>query len=67
MTGIRFHNTQLWVFNTTHVILDNISNIIEDQRVGSGVGATSIRANSTYVTVKNSYFYTRIMEDQVPL
>ena len=59
MTGIRFHNTQLWVFNTTHVILDNISNIIEDQRVGSGVGATSIRANSTYVTVKNSYFYTR--------
>ncbi len=59
MTGIRFHNTQLWLTNTHHVILDNVSNVIEDQRVGSGVGATSIRDNSTYVTVKNSYFYTR--------
>ena len=59
ITGINFHNTQLWVFNTHHVVLDRISNVIEDQRVGSGVGATSIRANSTWVTVKNSYFYTR--------
>ncbi|WP_405267437.1 hypothetical protein [Methanobrevibacter sp.] len=59
MTGIRFHNTQLWLTNTHHVILDNVSNVIEDQRVGSGVGATSIRDNSTYVTVKNGYFYTR--------
>ena len=59
VTGIYFHNTQLWVFNTTHVVLDRVSNVIEDQRVGSGVGATSIRANSTWVTVKNGYFYTR--------
>ncbi|WP_405320094.1 Ig-like domain repeat protein [Methanobrevibacter thaueri] len=59
MTGINFHNTQLWLFNTHHVVLDRVSNVIEDQRVGSGVGATSIRANSTWVTVKNSYFYTR--------
>ena len=59
ITGINFHNTQLWVFNTHHVVLDRVSNVIEDQRVGSGVGATSIRANSTWVTVKNSYFYTR--------
>ena len=59
VTGINFHNTQIWLFNTNHVVLDNISNVIEDRRIGSGVGATSIRANSTYVTVKNSYFYTR--------
>ena len=59
MTGINFHNTQLWLSNTHHVVLDRVSNVIEDQRVGSGVGATSIRDNSTWVTVKNSYFYTR--------
>ena len=59
VSGLRFHNTQLWIANTHHVVLDNISNVIEDQRVGSGVGATSVRENCTYVTVKNSYFYTR--------
>ena len=59
MTGITFHNTQLWLFNTHHVVLDRVNNIIEDQRVGSGVGATSVRQNSTWVTIKNGYFYTR--------
>ena len=59
VTGIYFHNTQVWLENVTHVVLDNISVVVEDQRVGSGVGATSIRSNSSYVTVKNSYFYTR--------
>ncbi len=59
ISDLNFHNTQIWVYNAHHVVLDHISNVIEDQRVGSGVGATSIRANSTYVTVKNSYFYTR--------
>ena len=59
VTGITFHNTQVWVYNADYVTLDNISVIVEDQRVGSGVGATSIRQNSTYVTVKNSYFYTK--------
>ncbi|WP_295617700.1 Ig-like domain-containing protein [uncultured Methanobrevibacter sp.] len=59
VTDIVFHNSQIWVFNAHNVTLDHINNTIEDQRVGSGNGATSIRANSTYVTVKNSYFYTR--------
>ena len=59
VTGIYFHNTQLWLTNTHHVTLDNISAIVEDHRVGSGVGQTSIRDNSTYITVKNSHFYTR--------
>ena len=59
VTDIVFHNSQIWVYNAHNVTLDHINNTIEDQRVGSGNGATSIRANSTYVTVKNSYFYTR--------
>ena len=59
VTGITIHNTQVWLYNTHHVTLDNISVIVEDARIGSGVGATSVRANSTWCTVKNSYFYTR--------
>ena len=58
VTGITFHNTQVWLQNTDHVTLDNISVIVLNQRVGSGVGVTSIRENSTYITVKNSYFST---------
>jgi hypothetical protein len=59
VTGIYFHNTQVWIANTHDVVLDNISVVVEDQRVGSGVGATSIRENSTNVILKNSYLYTR--------
>ena len=58
VTGITFHNTQVWLYNTNHVTLDNISVIVLNQRVGSGVGVTSIRQNSSYITVKNSYFST---------
>ena len=56
VTGIYFYNTQLWLTNTHHVTLNNISAIVEDQPVGSGVGQTSIRENSTYVTVKKQLF-----------
>ena len=59
VTGIYFHNTQLWISNTHDVVLDNISVVVEDQRVGSGVGATTIRDNSSNVVLKNSYLYTR--------
>ena len=59
ITGIYFHNTQIWISNTTNVVLDNISVVVEDQRVGSGVGATTIRDNSSNVVLKNSYLYTR--------
>ena len=59
VSGITFHNTQVWLTNTDHVTLDNISVIVEGQRIGSGVGVTAIRDNSSYITVKNSYFYTR--------
>ena len=59
ISGIYLHNTQLWISNTSHVVFDNISVVVEDQRVGSGVGATSVRDNSSYILIKNSYFYTR--------
>ena len=59
VTGIYFHNTQIWISNTHDVVLDGISVVVEDQRVGSGVGATSIRDNSSNVVLKNSYLYTR--------
>ena len=59
ISGLYLHNTELWISNTTNVVFDNISVVVEDQRVGSGVGATSVRDNSSYVTLKNSYFYTR--------
>ena len=59
ITGIYFYNTQLWLYNTNHVTLDNITAVVDSQTVGSGVGQTSIRANSSYITVKNSHFYTK--------
>lgn len=59
ISNIYLHNTELWIYNTTNVVFDNISVVVEDQRVGSGVGATTVRQNSSYVTLKNSYFYTR--------
>ncbi|WP_303234832.1 beta strand repeat-containing protein [Methanosphaera cuniculi] len=58
VTGINLHNTQLWVSAVNHVTLDNISAVVKDQRVGSGVGQTSIRDGSEYITVRNSYFFT---------
>ncbi|WP_455646135.1 beta strand repeat-containing protein [Methanosphaera sp.] len=59
VTGINLHNTQLWISGASYVVLDNISAVVEDQRVGSGVGQTSIRNNATYITLKNSYIRTK--------
>lgn len=59
VTGIHFHNTQLWISEVSHITLDNISAIVEDQKVGSGLGQTSIRNNATYITVKNSLISTK--------
>ena len=59
ITGIYFYNTQLYINNTENVTLNNITVINEDQVVGGGIGVTSIRGNSSYITVKNSYFRTK--------
>lgn len=58
VTGVYFHNTQLWIYGTHHVTFDNVSVVVENQRIGSGVGIFSIRENSRYITVKNSYLHT---------
>ncbi|MEE1117310.1 MAG: hypothetical protein UHX91_03620, partial [Methanosphaera sp.] len=58
ITNINFHNTQIFVKNSTHVTFDNVNITVYNQRIGSGVGVLSIRENSTYVTVKNSYIHT---------
>jgi uncharacterized Zn-binding protein involved in type VI secretion len=41
------------------MVFDNISNVVISKGIGWGVGQTSIRENSTNITVKNSYFYTK--------
>ena len=58
VSGIIFHNTQVWIYDAHNVVLNNISVIVENKRVGSGVGTTTIRHGSTNVTLKNSYIYT---------
>ena len=57
VSGIIFHNTQVWIYDAHNVVLNNISVIVENKRVGSGVGTTAIRHGSTNVTLKNSYIY----------
>ena len=58
VSGIIFHNTQVLIYDAHNVVLNNISVIVENKRVGSGVGTTAIRHGSTNVTLKNSYIYT---------
>ena len=58
VSGIIFHNTQVWIYDAHNVVLNNISVIVENKRVGSGVGTIAIRHGSTNVTLKNSYIYT---------
>ena len=59
ITGIYFNNTQLFVKNAENVTLNNITVNNEDLQLGSGVGVTSIRDNSSNIRVLNSYFRTK--------
>jgi len=59
ITGINFYNTQLFVINATNVTIDHINATVNGNHVGGGIGQTSIRENSTNITVKNSNFYTK--------
>lgn len=59
VNDLKFYNTQVFVRNASNVILDNINVTVENQRIGSGVGVTSIRDYSHNVTVRNSYFRTK--------
>jgi hypothetical protein len=59
ITGLYTYNTQFYVRNANNIVFDNISNVVNSARIGWGVGQTSIGHNSTNITVKNSYFYTK--------
>ena len=59
ITGINLHNTQFWISAVKHVVIDNVSAVVEDQRVGSGVGQTTIRNYAENITLKNSYISTK--------
>jgi hypothetical protein len=59
VSGIYFYNTQIFIKNANHVTINNISAIVEDRAVGSGVGQTAIRENSSYITVENSTISTK--------
>ncbi len=59
VTGIYFYNTQIFIKNASHVTINNISAIVEDRAVGSGVGQTAIRDNSSYVIIENSTISTK--------
>ncbi|MDO5825057.1 MAG: Ig-like domain repeat protein [Methanosphaera sp.] len=58
VTGIYLYNTQLYVRNANHITFNNITTRVYGQKVGSGVGQTSIRDNSSYIVVENSTFTT---------
>ena len=62
---IIFHNTQVWIYDAHNVVLKNISVIVENKRVGSGVGTTTIRHGSTNVTV--SYTHLDVYKRQLLL
>ena len=56
-SGIYLYNTQFWVTQTTNITFTNMSMVVSNQRVGSGVGQTAVRA-STFITLRDCYIYT---------
>ena len=59
VSDIHFFNSQIFVKNSHHIIFNNITAIVDTSTVGRGVGQTSIRDNSSFVTVENSTFSTK--------
>lgn len=59
ITGISFHNTRVCLYNTSNVMINNISCINNGQSIGKGVGAFTVREGSENITVTNSFFMTR--------
>ena len=56
VSGLKFLNTAFYITTAHNVVIDNINMVANMSGVGSGTGFLSIRSNSSYVTVKNSYF-----------
>lgn len=59
ISGIYFNNTQLFIKNAENITINNITVNNEDLQLGSGVGVTSIRENSSNVQVLNSHFRSK--------
>ena len=55
VTGLTLFNTQCFIQSNS--TCDNITNIVNDSRIGTGLGQTAISGEN--VTLKNSYIYTR--------
>jgi hypothetical protein len=58
ISGLYLNNTQCWVYNLHNATLYNMTMHVENARVGSGVGQTSIRFSNN-VTLDNCYIYTK--------
>ena len=56
ITGIHFHNVHFVVQHASNIFINNITVETAGQLVGSGRGVTSIREDSSNITVNNSYF-----------
>lgn len=58
ISSLYFYNSQVFLRNVENVTINNITSIVENCQVGSGVGQVSIRDNSSNIIVANSTFKT---------
>ena len=56
--GIRFDNTQVWLYNTSNVTFTGVTMWVEEARIGSGVGQVAIRY-SDHVTFDGCTVYAK--------
>ena len=58
ISGLYLNNTECWVYNLYNATLYNMTMHVDNARVGSGVGQTSVRFSNN-VTLDNCYIYTK--------
>ena len=56
VTGLKFLNSVFFVNHASNVAIDNISMVANKSGVGSGTGFMCVQEDSSYVTIKDSYF-----------
>ena len=57
ISGLYLNNTECWIHNVYNAVLYNMTMHVENARVGSGVGQTSLRYCNN-VTIDSCYIYT---------
>ncbi len=55
---ITIYNTQVYIKNAKYVTFDHNNVSVSNKVVGDTVGVTSVRDNSSYITITNNYFST---------